>query len=252
MHKLLHLPSPPQILYLPPIASPLPQSLLTMLHAMKLAASGNPLAQLNCEPLPPTPEAVRDFVKKWTSTPAGTTGEGGRRVDAIVLGGNWECGIYDQWSAWDPSTHPGVSWTPQQMHFHLITSLLPHLMKAPAERNIRIIELVSPGWSSALPGVEATMKGKRPEPDEGVLADAGKRAIVSLLAQERLALVLNTLASAEYSKREVVPDPNAPSTKKRDTSVQSNILALSVIMPWARDEVVHPIWGEDSLFKFIL
>ena len=223
-----------------------------MLHAMKLAASGNPLAQLNCEPLPPTPEAVRDFVKKWTSTPAGTTGEGGRRVDAIVLGGNWECGIYDQWSAWDPSTHPGVSWTPQQMHFHLITSLLPHLMKAPAERNIRIIELVSPGWSSALPGVEATMKGKRPEPDEGVLADAGKRAIVSLLAQERLALVLNTLASAEYSKREVVPDPNAPSTKKRDTSVQSNILALSVIMPWARDEVVHPIWGEDSLFKFIL
>lgn len=251
MHKLLHLPSPPQILYLPPIASPLPQSLLTVLHAMKLAASGNPLAQLNCEPLPPTPGAVRDFVRKWSSTPYGTAGEGGRRVDAIVLGGNWECAAFDVHDAWDPSAHPGVSWTPSQMHFHLITSLLPHLLKAPAERNIRIIQLVSPGWSAALPGVEKTMKGQRVEPEHGVLADAGKRGVVALLAGERLSVILNTLASAAYSKREVVPDPNAPA-KKRDMNVQSNILSISVIMPWARDEVVRPIWGMDSLIHFLL
>lgn len=255
IHKLLNLPSPPQILYLPPLASPLPQSLLTVLHAMKLAASGNPLAQLNCEPLPPTPGAVRDFVRKWSTTPYGTTGEGGRRVDALVLGGNWECSLDDVPKAWRPSVDGDddqVRWTPAQLHFHLITSLLPHLLKAPAERNIRIVQLVSPAWSAALPGVEKSMQGKAPAPERGPLPAAAKRGVSALLCQERLALVLNTLASAAYSKRDVVPDPSAPAPKKRDSSVQSNILALSVIMPWARDEVVRPIWGTGSIVHVIL
>lgn len=246
------MPSPPQILYLPPLASPLPQSLLTVLHAMRLAASGNPLAQLNCEPLPPTPAAVRDFVRKWSTTPYGTTGEGGRRIDALVLGGNWECTL-DESKSWRPSVDDeGVTWTPAQLHFHLITSLLPHLLKAPAERNIRIIQLVSPAWSAALPGVEKTMTGQAPAPEQpGPLPIAAKRGIIALLCQERLSLVLNTLASAACSKKEEVPDPNEPK-KKREINVQSNILALSVIMPWARDEVVRPIWGEGSIVNVIL
>lgn len=256
MDKLLRLPSPPQILYLPPLASPLPQSLLTVLHAMKLAASGNPLAQLNCEPLPPTPKAVRDFTRKWATTPYGTTGEGGRRVDAIVLGGNWECATDPKPTpSWRPSVDgddEDVLWTPAQYHFHLVTSLLPHLLKAPAERNIRIVELVSPVWSAALPGVEKSMKGEALSKESGPLPVAAKKGVTSLLVQTHLALVLNTLASAAYSKREVVPDPNAKELKKRDERVQSNILALSVVMPWARDEVLKPVWAQGGFLRALL
>lgn len=230
------------------------------MHAMRLTTT-NPLAQLHCEPLPRTPTGVREFVRKWASPLRGTAGEGGRRVDAIVLGGAWECDDgttrkrdieLEKWE--DPE------WTTQQFHFHLITALLPSLLRAPPERNIRIIQLVSPAWSAALPGIQAELENKPYKAKAGLLPAAGRRGVISLSFQEQLKLILDTLASATYGKAEVVPDPNATVedgaevtvTKKRDESIQSNILSLSVVMPWARDEVVRPVWGAGSMIKWIL
>lgn len=245
---LLHLPIPPQILYLPPVPSPLPESLLTIMHTMRLGIK-SPLAQLHVEALPPTPTAVRDFVRKWAGAPMGTVGEGGRRVDAIVLGGGWECALPNPPSL-DPAEDP--EWTPNQFQYHFITSLLPSLLRAPAERDIRVITLVSPAWAAAMPGIQAGLEGKRisAAQDTGLTAAAAKRGVTSLLLQNQLALVLDTLASAAFSKRELVPDPDQP-VKRRDESLQSNILALSVVMPWARDEVVRPVWGQGS-FQWLL
>ncbi|WOO80783.1 uncharacterized protein LOC62_03G004313 [Vanrija pseudolonga] len=254
IHHLLHLPSPPQILYLPPLPSPLPDDLLMMLQIIRLSASENPLAQLHCEALPPTPTGVREFVRKWSTVQYGTAGEGGRRVDAIVLGGAWEClpppepyrpGL-------DEKDKVEEDWTPHQFHFHLITALLPSLLRAPPERNIRIISLVSPGWSAAIPGLEAQMENKKVVGQTGPLAEAAKRGLTSFLLQTQLRLILDTLASATYSKKEIVPDPDKPLVKARDTEIQSNILALNVIMPWARSEVVKPVWGEGTFLRWLL
>lgn len=256
MHHLLHLPSPPQILYLPPYESPLPESLLTILHVLRLSAT-SPLAQLHCEAMPRTPAAVREFVGKWSSPMRGTAGEGGRRVDAIVLGSGWECddGVRvkrdierEQWE--DPE------WTVNQFHFHFVTALLPSLLRAPPERNIRIIQLVSPGWSAALPAVKAELEGGAERAvDTGKLAVAARRGVTSLAFQSHLRLILDTLASASYGKKDMVPTVDGEegaTVQKRDESVQSNILALSVIMPWARDEVVRPVWGAGSTLRWLL
>ncbi|KAK8844731.1 hypothetical protein IAR55_006581 [Kwoniella newhampshirensis] len=226
LDHLLHLPSPPQILFLPPVPSPLPESLLTVLHTIRLSASTNPLAQLHCEPLPPTPLAVRDFTKKWASAPTNITGEGGRRIDAIVLGSGWEVRPYHIRQEGEWSTH--------QFHFHLLTSLLPHLLRSPAERSIRIISLISPTWSAALP----SLTGAKARDD--VVFHTGRRSLNTLLLMKHFQLILDTLASATFGK--VTPVPGAEDEgvkKKRDKSLKSNIMSISVVMGWAREEVVR-------------
>ena len=242
LDHLLQLPSPPQILYLPPFSSPLPESLLTVLHTIRLGIS-NPLAQLHCEPLPPTPKGVRDFTQKWIKVQQGTAGEGGRRVDAIILASGWEVKPEAKKMV-DPSEEP--DWTHHQFHFHFITSLLPSLLRQPAERNIRIINLVSPTWSAALPA----MFGAKPV--DSLVQSTGRKSLTTLLLMNHFQLILDTLASSQYSSSKPVPDPNGE-VKKRDTDVQSNIMAISVIMGWTRLEVIRGSMGVDtSALRWIL
>lgn len=251
---LLRLPSPPQILYLPPIPSPLPEDLLTILHTLRLTTL-NPLAQLHCEPLPPTPRGVRDFVRKWASPAQGMASESGRRIDAIVLAAGWEVVSPARSARWQ-SHHAGKgkapeddpSWTIHQFHFHLITSLLPHLLRIQAERNIRIISLISPGWVTALPSLQG-----RPSVAASPLQQSGVRGLTSLLLMHRLQLILNALASAAYGQSKAVPVPSGEDDervkakkKEVDTSIQSNIMALNVVMPWSRGDVIRGIWGADE------
>nr|XP_031862078.1 uncharacterized protein CI109_002491 [Kwoniella shandongensis]KAA5529150.1 hypothetical protein CI109_002491 [Kwoniella shandongensis] len=240
LDHLLHLPSPPQILYLPPEASPLPESLLTILHTIRISATTqNRLAGLHCEPLPRTPLAVREFTQKWSAAPTNITGEGGRRIDAIVLGSGWEVKSYH--------SRKKEEWTTHQFHFHLLTSLLPHLLRSPAERSIRVLSLISPTWSAALP----SLTGVKPRDD--VVYHTGRQSINTLLLMKHFQLILDTLASATFGKAKPVPsaDDEAATAKKRDKSVKSNIMSMSVIMPWAREEVVKGSLADTPFIKFL-
>lgn len=241
------------------------------------------------------------FVRKWAAAPRGTTGEEGRRVDAIVLGGAWECEPAPAFAGTGAGEREreellakvldggdgagegdgdgegegeGKRWTAHQHHFHFITSLLPSLLKAPAERDIRIISLVSPAWPAAVPRLEKQLKdgpvgvdgdvdptasasASKPKPTElavgstaqGMLERAGADGLTTFFMFQHFRLILDALASASYGQREVVPDPNAGAqatgagrvTKGKKVEVTSNIKALAVVMPWARDEVVRPL-----------
>ncbi|OWZ36391.1 hypothetical protein C347_00562 [Cryptococcus neoformans AD2-60a] len=237
--QLLQLPSPPQILFLPPIPSPLPQDILTILHAIRLSASRNPLAQLHCESLPRTPEAVRDFTKKWATAPTGTTGADGRRIDAVVLGEGWEV------RPMEPKVEG--KWSVHEHQYHLLTALLPYLLRAPKERSIRIVSLVSPAWTSAIP----SMTGVKPRDD--IVYNTGRRSISTILLMKHFQLILDTLAAAALGAVKPVPgaDDEAEMVKKRDMSVKSNVMSISVIMPWARTEVLKAAMVETPLSKIL-
>ncbi|WVQ94190.1 hypothetical protein IAU59_001268 [Kwoniella sp. CBS 9459] len=283
LDHLLQLPSPPQVLFLPPVPSPLPPDLLTVLHTIRLGVSKNPAAQLHCEPLPMTVEAVRDFTKKWGSAPAQMVGEAGRRIDAVVLGQGWEVGvnverimeaeaeipIQSQGQGQVDGKHRqkkdqehSTKWNTHQFQFHLLTALLPSLLRAPAERDIRIVNLISPTWSAALPSLE----GKNTRTD--LVNLTGRRSINTLLLMKQFQLVLDTLEAVARGKVKPVPVPvpagpvdhslsdagpqsagksqqgnrggstEDAKVKKRDKNVKSNVLAISVIMGWARQEVI--------------
>ncbi|WVQ72271.1 hypothetical protein IAR50_001821 [Cryptococcus sp. DSM 104548] len=236
--QLLQLPSPPQILFLPPIPSPLPQDLLTVLHVIRLSASKNPVAQLHCESLPRTPVAVRDFTKKWASVPTGTAGADGRRIDAVILGEGWEIRPRE--------LKLEGQWTTHEFHYHLLTSLLPYFLRAPSERSIRVISLVSPAWASAIPSL------KNAEPREDIVFNTGRRSINTVLLMKHFQLILDTLAAAALGMVRPVPGTKDEEvTKRRDESVKSNIMSLSVVMPWAREEVLKAAIVESLLSKIL-
>ena len=255
---LLNLPHPPQILYLPPYPSPLPSSLLTILHAIRLSTT-NPLAQLHCEPLPRTPLGVRTFMERWGKVSTGMTGEGGRRIDAIVLGSGWGVGEPDfiddptdsaptgfaptgsastRGTGDDTGVKAEKRWTVHEYNFHILHSLLPALLRQPPERNIRIISLCSPTISAALP----TLLGKQARQDAAQIA--GAKGITTLFFNVHFQLICDTLSAANLEKvKEVpVPDPERgmeSKMKKREEGVGSNIMNIGVVMPWTRDEVVR-------------
>jgi hypothetical protein len=69
-------------------------------------------------------------------------------------------------------------------------------------------------------------------------------------------LILDTLASTTYGKdKDTVPVPAVTSDtdeiklekkKQRDKSVKSNIMAVNVVMPWSRGDVIRGIWAADE------
>lgn len=238
LHYLSHLPHPPQILYLPPIPSPLPEYLLTILHTIRLSASsaGPTTGELSCEPLPTTPEAVRDFVRKWI-VPVPGTGEGGRRIDAIVWGDGWEVKRplsffadgskvrKESKASMKQSTDSNTStWTSEQSQFHFITAILPCLLKQPMERSIRLINVVSPFYSAAIPSLPTvnsmplTTTILKTTPTESPILSSGKSSLRSILFFSHLQQVLNALASVEQAKIGAVPVPNAEEAEAATTN----------------------------------
>ncbi|WWC90168.1 uncharacterized protein L201_005101 [Kwoniella dendrophila CBS 6074] len=255
---LLHLPSPPQILFLTDVEKPLPESLLTLLHTIKLSAiTSNPAAQLHCESLPLTPLAIREFVTKWNSSPTQMVGESGRRIDSIILGKGWEVNPLNMLSSNNNDKNKGITkWKIEEFKFHFLTSLLPLLLRSPPERDIRIIQLISPTWSSALPSLsnltapEDQKKKKKKIRKDDLVNTTGRKNLNSLLLFKHFQLILDTLEAAQRGKIKPVPNPDntlSSSTttsgetinlKSRDKDVKSNVKSISVIMPWARNEVL--------------
>jgi len=119
------------------------------------------------------------------------------------------------------------------------------------------------------------------------LIQSGIRGLTSLLMMARFGLILDTLASAMPADKPVpaVRSSGARSTegerssgtrstqaegeegngeeeeeavveeekKKKEVNAKSNIMAISVIMPWCRGDVLRGIWGADeSWLRWIL
>lgn len=329
LDHLVNLPHPPQVLYLPPIPSPLPQELLTILHAIRLSASSkagitaaedsataiNPESEtleekessvsstaLVCEPLPRNPAAIKEFMRKWAIKPPGTADDG-RRIDGIVWADEWDVQrpwkIFsggskrkepqgDTWAglkhderstATMPSATP--TWTAEQAKFHFLNSMLPFLLKAPMERSIRLINVLGPFYSAAVPLLKSTAEEQgaataqllqATEPRSPIV-QSGKASLRNMLLWRHLQKILNALASATHNeavKQAAIPVPDrelgADAGNEDDASglrqrrggevepkalpiptkridVQSNILALPVVVGFNRWGIVRPLLG---------
>lgn len=317
------------MLYLPPLASPLPQELLTILHAIQLSAarktgllppppttsttdaaslssndtpSSIPTTSLHCEPLPRDPASIKDFIRKWAIKPPGTA-DSGRRIDGIVWADEWDvsrpwrlftpraatAGEQDGGDTWAgvQSLKPeaGVKWTAEQAKFHFITSILPFLLQAPMERSIRLINVLSPFYSAAVPLLksspaeqgEATDKVLTSTEGSSPVVQSGKAALRNILLWSHLQRIVDALASVTHNQAqkttavpvpeetpqdgdvgdgaaeglrrrkgesvEEKPQPQPQSQPTKRITVQSNILALPVIIGFNRWGIVRPLLG---------
>jgi hypothetical protein len=160
-------------------------------------------------------------------------------MDAIVLGSAWGVDEADV----DVSTDVKAEkkWSAHEYNFHLLHSLLPNLLRQPMERNIRIVSLVSPTISTALP----TLLGK-PAKQGSNAQIAGAKGITTLLFFKHLQLVLDTLTAVKQKKVVEVPAADGEVIKRREEGTGSNVMAIGVVMPWTRDEVVRGLVGVDE------
>jgi hypothetical protein len=253
---------------------------------------------------------VRAFVKQWAVNPAGT-GEGGRRLDAIVWGDEWELDAalagFQTRSGTKTEDHEDESkedaWTVQESKFHFLTAMLPLLLKAPMERSIRLINLVSPFYAAAIPTYQNNDDDKAQTQASPASNNKNARSAIfqtgvdswkAILLWNHLQKILDALASTVHPQVNAVPVPetelplgteiskvvkeaegtirvdeepvldarrlpgpedNLSLEQKKEVekekevpgrktiTVQSNILALSVVMPFNRWGVVRPMLG---------
>lgn len=298
LDHLVNLPHPPQVLYLPPIPSPLPQELLTILHAIRLSAAtktggavpvstGNdtdidtdnippdgqqdqepeqessiPSASLHCDPLPRSPDAIKEFIRRWAIKPPGT-GDDGRRIDAIVWADEWsvdaplkmfragrskrkgEEGVEgDTWAGvrdevtkeqeqgrdkTTPAPAPGAGperavWNAEEAKFFFLNSMLPFLLKAPMERSIRLVNVLGPFYSAAVPLIGSSVEEQDKAADQLLVSSSSAAVPVS---EEAQTTPPNQQRQTQKQKRK------RPSTSTTDSPiVQSGKASLRNILLW--------------------
>lgn len=146
--------------------------------------------------------------------------------------------------------------------FLMITLLLPALLVAPVERDIRIVNLVNPFYAAGVPtftsdiiaSVNTSSASKRP-----LLLGEGHRALRSIVLTRHLQRILNALPNRAPTLDAQLPggvpaegkSPARPPSKATETEEKtkkkfpSNIVAVSVAPGMSRSETVRAALGAD-------
>jgi NAD(P)-dependent dehydrogenase (short-subunit alcohol dehydrogenase family) len=115
--------------------------------------------------------------------------------------------------------------------FLMATLLLPTLLVAPAERDIRIINVVNPFYAASVPRFPSP-----PSPRSSTFLLEGYRSLRSIILMRHLQRVLDALPQAP------APNPDAANTSVASNRVQkSNIVSVSVSPGFSRHDTICPL-----------
>ncbi|KAG2046054.1 hypothetical protein BDR06DRAFT_923103 [Suillus hirtellus] len=118
--------------------------------------------------------------------------------------------------------------------FLILTLLLPVLLVAPAERDIRIINVVNPFYAAAAPSFSPTSK---PPPSSPVFHQEGWRSLQMIVFTRHLQRVLDALPSGGQ-----IPKTDDSTIHVVSDKVQkSNIVAVSVCPGLSRSDTIAPL-----------
>jgi hypothetical protein len=125
--------------------------------------------------------------------------------------------------------------------FLLITLLLPLLLAAPVERDIRLITLINPFYAAAARvfSLSGPSRGS-----SSLFLTEGRRALRTAIFMRHLQRVLDALPSGSQVPRTDVSSQSIPVVS--DKVQRSNIVAVSVSPGISRTDVVAPLIAADS------
>ncbi|KAF7362860.1 hypothetical protein MVEN_00635800 [Mycena venus] len=207
-----------------------------------------------------SPPSIHAFAKRFVLGPNGdgaqATGPGGqdRRLDALVCAHEYAgVGALPVFSArGNRDRAQNERDTRALATFLLTTLLLPAMLTAPAERDIRIVNVVNRFYAAAVPRffsdakylfAEDSTTTSAPNASSSPLLPEATRALRTVLLTRHLQRVLDALPSAPP-----VVDPSAPPAAPTPASgkkpqQKSNIVAISVSPGLSRAETVGPLFG---------
>ncbi|KAI0002234.1 hypothetical protein BJV74DRAFT_817993 [Russula compacta] len=130
--------------------------------------------------------------------------------------------------------------------FLIVTLLLPLLLTAPVERDIRLITLVNPFYAAAVRAF-STSESSAPSSSSSsssLFLIEGRRALRTAILMRHLQRVLDALPSGSQVPRTDVNSQSIPVVS--DKVQRSNIVAVSVSPGISRTDVIAPLLAADS------
>lgn len=217
-----------------------------------------------------SPASIRDFCTRFL------TGED-QRLDAIIYAHEYRGigSLFASTPAQEARRESGSLAT-----FLLTTLLLPTLLVAPVERDIRVINVVNPFYAAAIPSfistlIESMSNPSAPPPVRSVFVSEGYRALRTAVFTRHLQRILNALPNRAPSFDQTSPpgpgnSSGAPSPPTgaasedekamKPSPYPSNIVSVSVCPGLSRSETVRVLFGAErehdpdgwSTFGYIL
>lgn len=127
--------------------------------------------------------------------------------------------------------------------FLATTLLLPALLVAPVERDIRVINVVNPFYAAAVPSFSPASS---PPPTASVFLQEGHRALRTVIFTRHLQRILDALPSGQVPKTDEGTSTVPVVSQK---SQKSNIVAISVCPGISRSDTVAPLFNADPTIE---
>ena len=170
-------------------------------------------------------ESTREFCTKFL------TGKE-TRLDAIIFAHEYEhVGAFFSQSKDEKQCAEERRVAASDCTFLMTTLLLPTLLVAPAERDIRIINVVNPFYAAAVPHFPSPPSSTSPP-----FLHEGHRSLRSIVLMRHLQRVFDALPQAP------APNPDTASASVASNRAQkSNIVSVSVSPGFSRQDTVSPL-----------
>lgn len=241
-----------QIIALTPTLSD--DRVIQLVQLLRDSTSNELIYAEECDPL--SLSSISAFTKKWnegdtaTAGPSGGGRGGARRVD-IVLFLPLEEASYSVGEGRKETFDAGV----ERAHgadvlarFHLLNALLPSLLLLPPDRDIRLVNVVSPWYAAGVGALSTDDPDWRTRrfPSGDPWRAQGAAALHWTALTRELQKRLQLLADADTRPRTKLPgiDPQAPMPTAQKLAVQArrpaNVVALNVCTGFERNAHVLP------------
>ncbi|KAF7797126.1 hypothetical protein EIP86_008318 [Pleurotus ostreatoroseus] len=197
-----------------------------------------------------SPKSIREFCTRFL------TGDD-QRVDGIVFAHEYEGigSLFGSSFCQETKRQETKRETRSLASFLIITLLLPALLVAPVERDIRIVNVVNPFYAAAIPSFTSSLIGGLSADSEtsavprSVFVSEGDRALRTTIFVRHLQRILNALPNRAPAldrsgpSGKNTPAASEPTLDEKDSKFPSNIVAVSVCPGIGRSETIGSLLG---------
>ena len=178
-----------------------------------------------------SPSSIRAFCASYQKSE--------QRLDAVIFAHEY-APIGDILSYKNSSDLENERRTASCATFLFVTLLLPLLLAAPVERDIRLITLINPFYAAAARAFSTS----RPTKPSSLFLMEGQRALRTAVLMRHLQRVLDALPSGSQVPRTSVSSQTIPVVSEKVQ--RSNIVTVSVSPGISRADVVASLFAADS------
>lgn len=195
--------------------------------------------------------AIKDFCAKFVKSTGGGLESEPPRLDAVIFAHE-----YTHIGAIRGTAEEQEQERLQRLHarlasFFFTTLLLPVLLTAPHDRDIRFISIVPPFYGAAIPSFDPNVQSQTQDKSPSIWVEEGRRSLLAILFTRHLQRILDALPSksvpapAPALSTQGSSNGSQPGAEAVAAKRPSNIIAVAVSPGISRSDTVAPFMRAD-------